>query len=225
LAVAPRPVRPTYLGVTENTDFNAGSGPLRLVDVSDPTEPANAGTVDLPDDTAQLVQLGDGHMVAIGTRPTAPAITSKPVISSYDLTDIKAPKKLESIGLGTGTLFANDAFAWPTRHQIIAIGSAAIGSKCASGDRCVPPTSAVCKQVGGCRAYEQQPLEAQGVVSVTVDADGRLHVTRWLTGHRGFGQVLRVGDHLALLSLVGVHMLNPDLTVLGTVPIRKASQP
>jgi Beta propeller domain len=225
LAVAPRPVRPEHFGVTENTDFNAGSGPLRLVDLLDPTEPEIAAALDLPDDTAQLVPFGAGHVVAIGTRPAAPAVNSTPVISTYDLADLKAPKKLDSLGLGTGTLFGDDALAWPSRNLIVAVGSAGIDSVCAGGDRCLAPTPAVCEQAGGCRAYEQDPRAALGAVGITVGADGRLQVTRWVTGHRGFGPVLRVGDHLAVLSLVGVTMLDPDLTALGTVPIRKAAQP
>jgi hypothetical protein len=227
VAVAPRSPQQRGNPLSVAYDANKGSGPLRLVDLSDPTSPRERGNLDLADGESQLVALGGGRLVAIGTRPVGPAVQDQSEVVTFDLSGPGAPKRLDSIGLGTGSLFDDRAVFWPSRHLIVALGNLTVGSSCGAGQRCVAPTPAVCDQAGGC--VDSNPpdgtRQAAGAVGITVDENGKLAVVGWATGHGGFSQLLRVGDHFAVCSLVGVSMLDQNFHVLGTVPIRQASQP
>lgn len=100
--------------------------PLYTLDLSDPRAPKAVGELKVAGYSAYLHPVGDGLLLGVGQDATAEGIRQGPQISLFDVSDLRAPRRLQQRvlgdqGAGTEAEWDHHAFLWwaPERLAVL----------------------------------------------------------------------------------------------------------
>jgi uncharacterized secreted protein with C-terminal beta-propeller domain len=95
--------------------------PLYTLDLSSPTAPRVAGTLEIPGYSAYLHPIGDGLLLGVGQGVSAQGRPQGTQVSLFDVSDLAAPKRIQHVVFGHGSSeaeFDPHAFLWWAPAQI-----------------------------------------------------------------------------------------------------------
>jgi uncharacterized secreted protein with C-terminal beta-propeller domain len=114
-----------FMGATGFVVTFRETDPLYTLDLSDPRAPRVVGELKVPGYSAYLHPVGPGLLLGVGQDATEEGRTTGVQLSLFDVSDLRAPKRLAQRGLGVNsyTEVENDhhAFLWwePERLAVI----------------------------------------------------------------------------------------------------------
>ena len=77
--------------------------PLYTVDLSDPTDPEVTGELKIPGFSGYLHPLGEQRLLGLGQDATLRGITTGAQAAVFDIGDLRAPARLDTVGFGSDT--------------------------------------------------------------------------------------------------------------------------
>ena len=101
--------------------------PLYVVDLSDPTDPTVTGELKIPGFSTYLHPTGEGQLVGVGQDATDDGRTTGAQVSTFDVSDMTEPIRVDQLDLGENTYSVVDwdarAFTWwgPERIAFVPI--------------------------------------------------------------------------------------------------------
>ena len=169
--------------------------PLYVIDLSDPTNPVEAGELKIPGYSAYLHPVGDGLLLGVGQDATDEGRTTGTQLSLFDVSDPANPQRISTLAIGgySEVEWDHKAFLfWPADGTIVLPVSPG-WNDCGNDDDCLAKDLVGASGGAVVAELDGRELVARGVISHS----SRNRSTCWNPLQRS----IAIGDELVTIGL------------------------